>query len=369
MSERLQNLAKWAPPHCPNAECRFHTGARSEWRVKRSGYYRRQVAPRRIQRFTCLDCGRSFSTQTFSGTYWQKRPDLDRRIFMRTLGCMSNRQIARDVGIAPETVARHLGRMGRHCLLFHTERCHSAAPVGEIVVDGFESFEWSQYYPFHHLIAVEKSSNFFIYFNDIELRRKGSMTSAQRRRRDQLERKYGYPSPTANGDGMTDLLETSGLFPDLRTVHTDDHPAYRNPIRRHRPRLTHIVTSGKERRDRRNALWEVNLLDLLIRHSSANHKRETIAWSKRRQCSCERLAILLVWRNYIKGVSEKVKSSPTPAMLRGLLQQPLRFAEIFRARLFPARVDLPQRWSEYYSKRIMTRALSKNRQHALKYAF
>jgi hypothetical protein len=32
-----------------------------------------------------------------------------------------------------------------------------------------------------------------------------------------------------------------------------------------------------------NPLFPVNLADLLLRHSSANHKRETIAFSKRRQ--------------------------------------------------------------------------------------
>jgi len=32
-------------------------------------------------------------------------------------------------------------------------------------------------------------------------------------------------------------------------------------------------------------------LDLWLRHGSANHKRETIAWSKRRQRAMERLAV------------------------------------------------------------------------------
>ena len=70
---------------------------------------------------------------------------------------------------------------------------------------------------------------------------------------------------------------------DQAVVYSDDHPAYQPAIKRAAMRDQHRITPGREHRDQHNSLWEVNLLDLLIRHSSANHKRETIAWSKRRQ--------------------------------------------------------------------------------------
>lgn len=259
--------------------------------------------------------------------------------------------------------------MGRQCLLFHAQQCQALERFGAIVVDGFETFEWSQYYPFHHLVAVEKESNFFIYFNDIELRRKGRMTRFQRMKRERLEETHGRPSSTATGESMTELLRSVRALAPFSRIHTDDHPAYRLPIRRGAPGVEHFVTSGKDRRTRSNPLWEVNLLDLLIRHGSSNHKRETIAWSKRRQCSCERLAILLVWRNYIKRVSEKKADSPTPAMIRGMHPHPVRIEEVLRPRLFPARTALSVRWREYYSGAVRTRALKNNRAHKLKYAY
>jgi hypothetical protein len=82
---------------------------------------------------------------------------------------------------------------------------------------------------------------------------------------------------------------------------SDEHQAYPRAIRQLACEVTHLVTSSRERRDARNRLFPVNLADMLLRHSSANHKRETIAWSKRRQASAERLAVFLVWRNYMKG--------------------------------------------------------------------
>jgi hypothetical protein len=59
----------------------------------------------------------------------------------------------------------------------------------------------------------------------------------------------------------------------------------------HLAEVTHRTISSRALRDTRNPLFAINLLDLLIRHSGANHKRETIAFSKRRQsassgCGC-----------------------------------------------------------------------------------
>ena len=128
------------------------------------------------------------------------------------------------------------------------------------------------------------------------------------------------------------------------------------------------MTSSKERRDTRNPLWVVNLDDMLIRHCSANHKRETIAWSKRRQASAERLAIFLVWRNYMKGRREKVRGSPTPAMARGMLEHPLTVGDILDERIFPTHVSLPPRWALYYARKVETRGLAGQRERVMAYA-
>jgi transposase-like protein len=359
----------WVPPFCPNPNCFYHNNSNGPWSYKKIGFFRRHTPPHCIQRFACKTCGRSFSTQTFSTTYWQKRPDLDSQIIMKTAGGMANRQIARDLEVAPETINRHIARLGRHCMLFHNRMMRRSPPVSEIVVDGFESFELSQYFPIHHHIAVEKGSDFFIYFTDSELRRKGRMTEHQKRRRRELEQKFGRPDPKAIEKDMRQTLEVVLGNQPLATVYSDDHPAYKRSIRQLAARIDHRVTPGSAHRDKNNSLWEVNLLDLLIRHGNANHRRETLAWSKRRQSSAERLAVLLVWRNYMKGRREKVRGSPTPAMERGIMDQPLKIEELLSKRLFRTRSELPPRWSEYYDRCVETRGLLNNRRHELKMAF
>jgi hypothetical protein len=128
------------------------------------------------------------------------------------------------------------------------------------------------------------------------------------------------------------------------------------------------MTPSKQARTPANPLFPVNLLDLLIRHTGANHKRETIAFSKRRQGAAERMAILQVWRNFMKSFSEK-KGGASPAERLGLMEGKLEVGELLSRRLFPAVVGLPKRLMRYYRREVRTRRIPNGRRHALAYAF
>jgi hypothetical protein len=217
-------------------------------------------------------------------------------------------------------------------------------------------------------VAVDVASGYFLYHTDSLLRRKGRMTTRQKARREQLERVLGRAHPRAVEAGVHELLQALRLGHAVPAIRSDDHRAYPRAIAALREAVIHRVTSSKQRRDERNPLWEVNLLDLMIRHSTAAHKRETIAWAKRRQASIEKLAIFQVWRNYIKRRREK-GPSVTPAMLLGLASRPWRLRDLLKERLFFARTTLSVTWQRYYRRDVRTRALAVNRTHDLRYAF
>jgi len=285
----------------------------------------------------------------------------------KTAGCMANRQIARDLGVAPSTIDRQIERLGRHCLLFHQQVVDGMSPPGDITVDGFESFELSQYYPFHHHMAVDNTTGLFLGFTDSPLRRKGRMTRIQRKRRLELEQLHGRPDPQAVRKDMRELLEVVTKGACRVVIRSDEHRSYPKALKGLGCDVVHQTTNSRKRRDKHNSLWEVNLLDLMIRHSSANHKRETIAWSKRRQGSAYRLAIFMVWRNCIKKRSEN-RCDWTSAMEAGLCDHRLTPREILAERLMPSRVVPEGRWRDYYWKRVVTPALDVNLEHTLKRA-
>src|SRR5689334_17863906 len=190
----LQGLS-FIPPHCPRSGCRYHTCAEG-WRWVRHGSFIRQCSPQRIQRFRCRHCGATFSSQSFSTTYYLKRPELLVALFHRLLSCAGYRQIAREARCAASTLVGQAARLGRHALLYlATHRL--PAPSEPLVIDGFESFAYSQYQPLHLNLAVGAHSHYVYAFTLATLRRKGRMTAGQKRRRLALELEHGRPDPQA----------------------------------------------------------------------------------------------------------------------------------------------------------------------------
>jgi hypothetical protein len=194
------------------------------------------------------------------------------------------------------------------------------------------------------------------------------MTVRQKRRREQLERRLGRPDPQAVAKGIHELLEIALAGAEKAIVCSDEHRAYRRAMAGLTVEITHRQTSSRDVRDRHNELFEINALDMFLRHSSANHRRETIAFSRRRQRSAERLGVFVVWKNFVKRRWEK-RCRKTPGMLLGVVDRVLTVGDILKERLFPGLVDLPQRWGEYYWGRIETPVLGVNRRHELTYAF
>lgn len=366
------------PPCCPNPQCAYHQDP-GPWRAQRDGYFIRPSDRARIPRFRCRHCHRRFSSQTFATTYWLRYRHLQTRIAQMVSEGPALRQIARTLGIAYQTVQRHVERAGRHCLLFHHALRHTHPIHEPLVVDGFESFEYSQFFPFHTNLAVGADSWALYHFTDSPLRRKGTMTRHQRDRRAALERALGRPDPKAVERAMTALLRTlvpAVAGPEL-ILHSDDHPAYRRALDRLRrerpsaPRIVHLVTSSKVRRTRTNPLFPVNLADLLLRHANANHRRETIAFSKRRQASHERTAVFTVWRNCIKKRREKARGPTEMAAMRaGWTPGPWTWRRVFGRRLFVTRMRLPPEWEAIYWRLIKTPILgARQTVHRCRYAF
>ncbi|MCB1150025.1 hypothetical protein KDK88_00645, partial [bacterium] len=190
----------------------------------------------------------------------------------------------------------------------------------------------------------------------------------QKKRREELEAELGRPDPKAVQNGIRELLEFVTRGRSAITARSDEHPAYRRSIAQLRCRVRHHVTSSKGHRDKHNPLWEVNLADLMIRHSTAAHKRETIAWVKRRQSSAERLSIFMVWRNLMKRRWEK-GPAVSSGMLKGVTDRLWSVREVLGERIFRTRVELPEVWARYYERSVSTVGLGRNRRHTLKYAY
>jgi len=375
----LERVSDFRPSFCPHRGCREHLRSKPGYRAHRHGFYATSSG-KRVRRFLCLTCGHTFSQQTFSTSYYMKRPGLLRGIAAALVAGSANRQIARTLGCAPSTVSRLLARLGRHATLLHARalRALRGRLDEPVVLDHFETFEFSQDYPFGVATAIGARSWFVYALDPAPHRRSGRVSQAQRRRLQQRPRRPahgGYAHSTRRAIDTVLSLVPSGGRVELRG---DGHTAYDRAVRSHPQKERFSLLRypnprrgskgsprSPEARRRDAAMFPVDLMHKIMRHSLAHHRRETIAFVRRLNAGMERLALAAVWRNFVKRRSERKAGSQTPAMMVGLASRRWRWEAVLSRRLFFDREDLPAPWPELYRREWATPLLPSNARHAL----
>lgn len=337
---------RFRPPHCPWKDCVDHL-TRGRYLAARKGSYRRIRDPHRaIPRFRCPTCGRTFSREAFATSYYLKRPELLLPVANLLVSGCAHRQIARHLGCAASTVTRLSVRLGKHARLFQEFLLADVEIHEPVVLDHFETFVRSQQERLGIATVVGQDS-WFVY----SLQSAGYLRLKGRSRRKRaLKRQPIHPEPRGVLDSTLKTLEI--LLRRSRTgldLVSDDHPAYRSAVQRLTAcrRIRHTIHANPDRspghdktlaRARDRAMFAVDLLHKLLRHSQAHHRRETIAFGRKRASVMGRAALFAVWRNMIKFVSERRPTPLTPAMRLGLSSRPWTWAEVFAERLFGRRV-------------------------------
>jgi transposase-like protein len=379
----VEHLSRFQPHFCPRRECPEHQRRTPGFRFRRLGTY---VTRRRwrIPRFLCLTCRGSFSRQSFAVSYYCKRPELLLPVAAGLVAGSAHRQLARALRCAPSTVDRMAARLGRHALLLLARaRGELAGSVTEpFVLDHFETFEFTQDWPFGVGTLVGSRSWFVYDLDPAPHARTGRLTEAQRRRlaeRPRRPARGGYLGSTRRVlDGLLRLAS-----PDRPVcLRGDGHVAYDRAVAGHPacarlklerypnpPRGPKGSERSPEARLRDARLFPVDLLHTLLRHSLAHHRRETIAFGRRLNALMERLFLTAVWRNFVKRRSERRARSGTPAMRLGLTTEPWDWRRVLSRRLFPARQPTPPAWAFIYKRLWTTPLFQNNSRHQLKRAF
>ena len=306
-----------------------------------------------------------------------KRPELLIPVAAGLVAGSAHRQIARSLGCAASTVTRLAARLGRCALLLQAEAlAELAGAVDEpIVFDHFETFVFSQDDRLGIGTAVGQRS-WFVFTFDPAPHRRGGRRAAHRR-----ARVRPLPEPVAGAvvrstRRISRLLMSCARRGAVRLV-SDEHPAYRAAVAGdagvdHRayanpPRGPGSDPAAARERDRQ--MFAVDLLHKLMRHSQAHNRRETIAFGRRTNAVLERAALLVVWRNFVKKVSERREEPITPAMRIGVTDRQWSWRDVLSKRRFPGRTRLPEGWNKIYRRGWITPAVGRNRPHALRLAF
>jgi hypothetical protein len=230
------------------------------------------------------------------------------------------------------------------------------------------------------------AGSWFVYDLDpVPHRRGGRMTAARRARlQEQAGRWGGIPTGSYRKSTVSMVKRLLEKVPsDARLdLISDDQPTYRPAVKQacRGREFMHRIYANPVRGEkdaprsiqalaRNAAMFPVDQLHRLLRHSVANHKRETIAFGRRANAILLRCFLFVVWRNFVKDRSERKPTGRTPAMKLGLARERWSWAVVLSRRLFPGRLKVPQRWMRFYRQMMQTPAVGTNQLHAPRNAF
>ncbi len=333
---------------CPNTACLYHQKAPSErWYVALGHYHTKCFGD--VPRYRCKACGRIFSAQTFSINYFAKK-DLSYAHLERLLASsMSQRALARHFMVSLGTIANRIGRLSRQTLALHHRLCPQAHPSEPVCIDGFVSFDHSQYFPNNCTIAISAQSQYILALTHATLRRSGRQTEAQRRRARALYRHTTF-EPRALQRSFTDMLDElsrirpATIFRPLLLI-TDEKVEYARALNAHASRMYahHLTVNSRRPRTGTNPLFASNYLDRELRKDLAEHRRETVCCARNVANMLERLIVYTGWHNYVKPYrigkgTNNLSHAEMAGIPKTLIQKERQ--KLFQERAFLSRLNL-----------------------------
>ena len=298
-------------PFCPNPRCRWHEEApEGKWAKAKGSYTTKAFG--RVRRFQCSSCHKTFSLQTFSMNYYVKRPVLLDEIVGRLCSGESLRAMSRNLAVSVRLVTNRIDRLARQAIGLHAQALSARVSTDDICIDGFVSFDGSQYFPSEIPIAITAHSQFVLDFSHASRRRSGSMTPAQKEKASLLYARC----PLERGAIAQSFRETleSALALQPPSPHrpfvliTDEKPDYRRVLHRleafrnqtEERRLVHWTIWSKLPRTIHNPLFSSNYIDRELRKDLAHHHRETVCFNRNVANGMMHLALYLLAHNYLK---------------------------------------------------------------------
>ncbi len=324
---------RFRPDRCPRPDCPSTTSGHHRWCFK--GRFLRACDGRFVQRFLCLECRRTFSTQTLRLDYRLKKPRLNLSLLGPLISKVTHRQAARILGCSRGTVAHRLELLGEHCERFHRwrlSRARGKLPSSSIFqLDELETFEHDRRLaPVTMPVLIERKSYFVVDLKTAALPARGGLRKGNKERKKARERLHGRRrsgSVKAVESCIRTLSEMRRQEAPIR-VQTDCKKTYPSILKRHfRARVFHERHPSTAPRNYANPLFPINHTLALMRDGISRLVRRTWAASKLKERLERHAWIWAVWRNYVRAITNKSPST-TPAMALGIEEKRWKMSEI-----------------------------------------
>lgn len=205
------------------------------------GYYFVKILRTRKRRYQCKDCKSTFSNQTFHNTYYQRRPDLNEKVFILLVSGNTQQRTAELLKCSPTTVARKLQWLAVH------KKGQILSDVQHIQIDEMESIEQTKLKPLTIPICVSDTYK-ILGLNVGKIPAKGHLAEL-------AKKKYGVRE-NEREKALRELL--AKLRDELHikplTITTDSHPLYPKLIKEYFPNSVHVSIVSRSMKEKKREL-------------------------------------------------------------------------------------------------------------------
>ena len=268
-------------------------------RVITIGSYMRTCDRKKIRRYKCLDCQRSFSDATVTFEYRQRKRDINLRLFELLSSSVSLRRSARLTRVHRTTVDRRLCYFAKVANHKQEHFLKKRAKSTHVQFDDMESSEHTKMKPLSIPMAVDGDSRKILAFDVVSMPAKGLLAAASRK-------KYG-PRPDHRKKGWSHVLSnvSSTSTPGVK-ITSDSHLSYPSMIRRHVPGAVHIrvesrracvVGQGELKEGGHDPLFSFNHTAAMLRANISRLVRKTWCTTKKPERLKMHIAVYAMWHN------------------------------------------------------------------------
>ena len=219
-------------PHCYSLEA--PSGNRTTVRM---GFFVRKSDRKRIQRFKCLVCLKSFSKASSDPCFRQKKRHFNQAIFKLFASNHSQRRMAYTLQLNRKTIKRKFLFLGLQAQnqLRTFNRCFLKAEVIEF--DDLETFEHTKCKPLSVTMAIEEKTRRILGFSVSSMPAKGRLAKM-------AFKKYG-PRKDERAKGRHELFkELQELVIETATIKSDQNPHYEKDVKLFFPKSKYITSKG-----------------------------------------------------------------------------------------------------------------------------
>jgi len=196
------------------------------------------------------------------------------------------------------TIENRLERLSRQAIALHSCLIGDIKQREDVCIDGFVSFDRSQYFPNEITIAITRESRFVIDMSHCCHRRAGRMSAAQKKRSEELYQGLVFERKAIQRTFAEVLFAVASIYApwkghplvlitDEKKEYTDAYhtaTVFRKQDAAHR--VARLTVYSSEPRTKRNPLFASNYLDREIRKDQANHRRETVCFRGMQRIAC-----------------------------------------------------------------------------------